>query len=480
MVNMTQPFATSFPYLSQFGGAMLSGREMLRAYKDVASRTTAYEPGLKAALAHAEETGVVSPQEVHQLMAQARGAGSLSIGDGTRAGDALAGAKNAMSRLSLAWGKVFGVAEQLNRRTTFIAAYRIAEAQGIKDPAAFAEKAVNETQFIYSKANKMQWGRGAIGGTLMTFKSYTISYLELLHRMYTEGGPEGKKAAALGVAVLFLMGGASGLPFEQNIEDLADGALERMGYNTSVAKWKEGLFTDLFGDAGGQFVNSGLSAIPGMPIDVSGRLGAGRIIPGTGLFKQREDHTSDVLDIVGPVGDLAKRFVQGGSQILSGDVLSGLNTMSPQAVRNATQAIDMARTGAYRDQNGYTVLQTTPLEAAMKGIGFQPASVAQVQQSNVINQTEKGFYSLQAQAIRAKWAQGIFTHDQEKVQEAKNDLADWNRKNPDQPMTANYPAIMRKVQQMGMSKDQRIAATGPLAMRRQLRADILARNAAQQ
>ena len=63
------------------------------------------------------------------------------------------------------------------------------------DPAKFARKAVQETQFVYSKASKMQWGRGAIGGTLMTFKTYSIAYLELLHRMATQGGPEGKRAA---------------------------------------------------------------------------------------------------------------------------------------------------------------------------------------------------------------------------------------------------------------------------------------------
>ncbi|RDT21806.1 hypothetical protein, partial [Enterobacter hormaechei] len=72
----------------------------------------------------------------------------------------------------------FGMAEQLNRRSTFIAAYRIAKAQNMANPAAFAEKAVDETQFVYSKASKMRFGRGAVGGTLMTFKTYSIAYLE--------------------------------------------------------------------------------------------------------------------------------------------------------------------------------------------------------------------------------------------------------------------------------------------------------------
>jgi hypothetical protein len=55
----------------------------------------------------------------------------------------------------------FALAEQFNRRSTFIASYRIAKDQGMADPAAFARKAVLETQFVYSKANKPKWARGA-------------------------------------------------------------------------------------------------------------------------------------------------------------------------------------------------------------------------------------------------------------------------------------------------------------------------------
>jgi predicted O-linked N-acetylglucosamine transferase (SPINDLY family) len=160
VVNMSQPAAVTFPWLSQFGGARQAAAELGRAAKNLANKGHRYEADLAAALKHAEEEGTVSPQEVHQLMAQARGSGSLRPGDGTRTGDALASAGNALTRLSLAWGKVFGAAEQVNRRMTYIAAFRIAKAQKMANPAAFAKKAVIETQFTYSKANKS--GTGAV------------------------------------------------------------------------------------------------------------------------------------------------------------------------------------------------------------------------------------------------------------------------------------------------------------------------------
>lgn len=471
-VNMTQPMAVSFPWLSQFGGAQQAATQLGRAAKNLSSRGHRFEADLATALRHAEDEGTVSPQEVHQLMAQARGSGSLRPGDGTRGGNARAAAGNALTRLSLAWGKVFGVAEQLNRRMTFIAAFRIAKAQGMANPAAFAKKAVVETQFVYSKANKMKWGRGAVGATVMTFKTYSIAYLELLGRMWIQGGPEGKRAVMLALAMLMLMGGTGGLPFAEDAEDLADGLAQMMGYNFSSKKAKQEFLESLFGEAGAGFIERGITGLPGMPLDVSGRLGMGNLVPGTGLFKEKTDHTRDVLEVVGPVGDLAKRVVSGGRSIVTGDVGAGLLQMAPAAVRNAAKGADMAARGMYRDDKGYKVLDTSATEAAMKLVGFQPASVAKVQEANAINQQAKNFYGMQAQEIRAKWARGIFEKDADLVAEARADLERWNRKNPSQRIVVSMPDVWRRVRKMAESKEQRIADTAPRAMRQALRAEV--------
>lgn len=102
MVNMTQPFAVSFPYLTQFTSVKDSAAQLGRAAKELAQRNPKYDPELTAALHRAVEDGVVAPQEIHQLMAQARGSGTLSIGDGTKTGEAAAAAKNAVSKLASA------------------------------------------------------------------------------------------------------------------------------------------------------------------------------------------------------------------------------------------------------------------------------------------------------------------------------------------------------------------------------------------
>ncbi|MVT38591.1 PLxRFG domain-containing protein [Acidovorax citrulli] len=164
-VNMMQPFQITMPWLSQFGGMRKAGAQMARALKDMSRKGFQYEPDLAAAMQSAEEDGVVSPQEIHQLMSQARGTGSLRTGDGTKVGDARAAVANNWERVKVAWGQPFALAEQFNRRSTFIAAYRMAKEQGMAEPSNFARKAVLETQFVYSKANKPRFARGGCGGS---------------------------------------------------------------------------------------------------------------------------------------------------------------------------------------------------------------------------------------------------------------------------------------------------------------------------
>ncbi|MEN6584483.1 MAG: PLxRFG domain-containing protein [Sulfuricella sp.] len=469
MVNMTQPFTVTMPWLSQYSGMAKAGQQLSRAIKDMATKGKQYEAGLAEALKHAEDDGVVSPQEIHQLMAQARGAGALRVGDGTKLGDARAQAANWWERGKVAWGQPFALAEQVNRRSTFIAAYRTAVEQKMPNPAAFAERAVLETQFLYSKSNKPKWARGAIGGTLFTFKTYSVSYLELMQRMWTQGGPEGKRAVGWAIAMLMLVGGAGGLPFMEDAEDLIDGAGQLMGYNVSAAQWRRDMVRDVVGAELGDFLEYGLSGLPGAPIDVSGRLGMSNLIPGTGLFLTKQGRERDLLEVVGPAGDLIGRGFTGAKKALTGDLAGAALEISPLAVRNADKGVDMAISGIYKDTKGYKEIDTTLDEAVAKAIGFQPRAVAQVQEANSFMQRSKSFYVQTSSEIKAQWAQALFNKDDAALERVRERLNDWNENNPEQRITIKMPDIWKRVREMGKDRTQRIADTAPKALRQEMR-----------
>ena len=477
-VNMTQPFQVTLPWLSQYGGMKKAGAQLARALKDMGTKGFQYEADLAKALQSAEDDGVVSPQEIHQLMSQARGAGALRAGDGTAAGNARATAANAWERTKVAWGQPFALAEQFNRRSTFIASYRLAKEQGIQNPSAFARKAVLDTQFVYSKAVKPQWARGTIGGTLFTFKTYSVSYLELMQRMWNQGpagSPEraaGRRAVGWSIAMLMLMGGAGGLPFAEDIEDLIDAGGQLMGYSMSVKQWRKQLMQEVLGKELAEFIEQGVSGLPGAPIDISGRLGMGNLIPGTGLFLEKRDHSRDLVEIIGPAGDLIQRAATGARKALTGDIAGAALEVSPTAVRNLAKGVDMADSGVYKDSKGRKVIDVTLGEAVAKAIGFQPKSVAETQEATATEQNLIGQNRAMKERLTADMAQAVYDKDGEKQGEIRERMRNWNRRNPESPLTIDMLAVRRRVIKMRQTKAERVAAAAPKSIRANVRQSL--------
>ncbi|MGP9490817.1 PLxRFG domain-containing protein [Psychrobacter sp. AOP7-B1-24] len=483
VVNLTQPIAVSFPYLSQFGGAVKAAKELSRSSSDWAKslknkNNDHFEEDLQKAIDRAEADGTLSPQEVHNLLKQASGKNPLRAGDGTKVGDAKAMAGNAISRVSLAWGTLFSAAEQVNRRVTFVAAYRMAKDQGMSNPAEFATKSIKETQFVYNKASRMRWGRGAVGGTLMTFKTYTVSYMELMHRLWTQGekgSPErkqGRQAVGIMVGTLFLLGGAGGLPFMEDAEDLIDGIGQIMGYNFSSKKVRQEFLDNWVGEFAGDFIDGGISSVSGSPTDVSGRLGLGNLIPGTGVFKERTSNTRDALELLGPAGDFVGRVASGSRSLAKGvanlddnELKKGALEFAPVAVRNAIKGADMATSGIYKDTKGYKVADVSPVDAAFKGLGFQPRDISKIQEANYLGQSATSYYNLRASNIRALWAAGVVEGNQTKVADARAAVKDWNAKNPDQKIIIKPSDIARRVREMRMDKVDRVIKRAPRTAR---------------
>ncbi|NIA00575.1 PLxRFG domain-containing protein, partial [Massilia sp. CCM 8734] len=477
MVNLTQPFTMTLPYLSQFGGLTKAGARLAAAVKDAGKDATG-DAQLDAAMQWAIEEGIVAPQEVHYLQTQASGKGALRAGDGTKAGNTRAHLNNAMAKVTLGWGKLFAMAELANRRITFIAAYRTAVDEGFPDPAKFAQEAVAQTQGIYNSGNKPKWARGAVGSLLMTFKQYSIGYLELLSRMAFAGAPgskeraAGRRAALYMLAVLLLMGGADGLPFEQDLEDAVDGILQRLGYNFSSKRSKQAFLTNTLGQGGADFVLKGVSSMPGMPVDVAGRFGMGNLIPGTGLLTKKDSYTRDLGELAGPAGDVAKRAFTGAGKLLGGDVAGAVLDVTPAAVRNVSKGTDMLATGAYRDARGYNVNDTSPAEAMMKMVGFQPNSTADIQDAKGQALNMVGQNRMRSMEIAEHWAQGLADRDMAKVDEARARRDDWNAKNPATPIRVSMPGVIKRVQAMRQDALNRTQKTAPAALKQTVQREL--------
>lgn len=453
LVNITQPVTMTLPYLSQWGGGVKAAGRLMEAGR-IAARGTGGSVDLRAALMRAEREGIVSPQEIHHLTAQAMSTW---------------GKHPALQKLAFVWGAPFSLAEQFNRRVSFIAAYQTAKDEGIENPFAFAEKSVIETQGLYSKANAPNWARNPVGAVALTFKQFSIHYMEWMGRMY-RSGPEGKKAVLLALALLVLAAGVDGLPFAADIDDLVDTIGQAAGYDMNAKRWRRELLADAFGDEWADVIARGGSAAAGVPFDISLRMSMGNMVPGSGLLlRSSTDRTNDVLEIAGPAGGLAKQYLESGRKALAGDFAQAALGLAPVAIQNLGKAAQMWSTGEARDALGRKIMDTDEVDAAARFLGFNPSVVARESEKlGMIRRSEQLAKNVEGE-IAGRWARALADGDSEGVAEARAELAEWNEANPQQRIVITQRQLRSRVKALRLERAQRFITSASPERRQQVR-----------
>jgi hypothetical protein len=458
-VNATQPLMMTLPYLSQFGSAT---KALLGATKEAMTGKVSDEK-LAKAMQRAAEDGKVDPQEIHHLYHE----GMSGVIDRLPGGDSLKARAQGAATL---WGYMFGAVENFNRRLTFIAAYRMAEGKPeLGDPYSFAIKAIDETQGIYGKSNRPNWARGtgsfgAVGVAAFTFKQYSIGYVELLVRL-AKSGPKGQLAVASMLGLLFLAAGMQGLPFAEDLEDLADTVAQKLGYRGNSRAAMREILHDKMGTQLGDLVMYGASGA--LPLDIQGRLGMGNLAPATGIFMEtnRDRKGQQIAEIFGPMGGFASQV---GDAYDAKNFSSFMSSFAPIAIKNAYMGYEMAESGEYVDRRGRKVTETDDTDAFLKSIGFQPTSVASVRRpERLIAQDVMRVRQVEADIVRMR-AQAMAESDPDLRREADEALREWNDKNPELRIGIKDSQVARMVKEMRRTSRDRLLDTAPRETRKAL------------
>jgi hypothetical protein len=308
-----------------------------------------------------------------------------------------------------------------------------------------------------SKGNAPNLARGPVGALALQFKQYSIHYLEWLTRMY-RSGPEGKKAVLIALAMLLAVGGAEGLPFAEDINDLADTLTQALGLDLGLKEQKRKFIAEQLGlgDMAADVVLRGLSSLPGMPMDVSIRMGMGSLIPGTGLLlRSNTDRSRDVLEVVGPIGGAATQYKDAALLAIGGDVKEGVTKALPTAAQNVAKAVGMWQSGEARDDRGRKVMPAGEVDGLMRFLGFNPAAIAaESQRLGRIRRSEQLAKNVEGDIVE-RWARGVVDGEPDKVQAARDELAEWNRDNPQSPMRVTPQQIRNRVRAMRQTRAER-------------------------
>jgi hypothetical protein len=349
---------------------------------------------------------------------------------------------NRMAAGIKAWMYMFSYTEQLNRRTTALATYRLekvrALASGYTEQEAKAsalknaQKAVNTSQGEYAMYNRPEMARGNVMQYLFMYKQFAIISVQLLKGL----SPSGRTAF---IAMLILMSGVKGIPFADDLMDLADTLMQKFGIKrASVEKSLIELFDTVAPGSSPVVMRGVLDTLTGATF--STRLGSGDLIPLTGAFKGGADPMRELQNFAGPVvGAITGVFGMGASLIRYGgetvgilpDVtsISGILRESPIALARALgDSWTYYQDGAISTPQGKIVSSNvSPTLILSRALGFYPAIATKENDIVRIGKAISGYQTDVRMAFTSAYVKAAIANDTERMQEIIAQVNEWNQ-----------------------------------------------------
>ena len=403
-------------------------------------------------LTDATQEGVLQAAQANALVGTARG--------GVHSNKMQAGIK--------LWMGAFSYTEQLNRRSTALAAFRLhkqravagspeftalqqkrnktteeteqlqqMEAKMNADATEFARTAVNTSQGEYGMFNRPEMARGNIGQYLFIYKQFSIITIQMMKGL----SPKGRIAF---VSMLVLASGLKGMPFADDLADLIDTLLQFFGI-------KQASVEQYLVETIGEFA-------PNMPFDInltniamrgvldqvmagtfSTRLGMGDLIPLTGAFKAGADTSREITNFFGPVYSglegavtTAGNFARYGAQMVG---LKDATMTFPEVLRDApvagiralTDAYTYYDTGVITNSQGKVIdPSASTADILFRAAGFYP-SIATKENDAVRLSKQMAAYSKQLHAgYKDAYVKAYIEKDFARMLDIRQMVMEWN------------------------------------------------------
>lgn len=416
--------------------------------------------GLRHALQIGAQDGSLFDTEQYQFMGLSRGQ-EYSLSGRTQEAVKL-------------WMTPFRLAEQYNRVSAFIAAYKVAKSNNLDNEAAHkqAQEAVFGTQFRYDEANRPALADSGVGSLFFVFKSFPIFMMETM----TFLAKTNPKSAVFMLGMLVLMAGVEGLPFAEDLEDLIDVLAQRLFNEPFNSKrWlrntlKSASEAVVGADLSGVLMHGVANSLTGL--NFASRVGAGNLIPGTRIGAADVDYRRAMDEILGPVGGMVSGMVEGADALSKGDFLEAAKKGLPLAAKNAVKGWEQFEKGYATDAGGRKLVDVGSWEAFWQSVGFSSSALAQVYESDTLDRRTTAFYVGIREQFTKEMVSAIRDGDRAAANEVGQAIMAWNQAHPDMPIALSPASLRDRVAKAGMPLSQRTLLTMPKYLRGQSEAAI--------
>lgn len=332
---------------------------------------------------------------------------------------------NVLSGGIRAWMSAFTYTEQLNRRITLMSSFRLAHdralASGMNPEKAYefargeADRALDATQGEYALFNRPSLFRGNLLQYLFVYKMPAV----IMVQAFAQAPFQSKLYLT---ATILLLSGVKGMPFAEDLLDLADTLMQffgikRASVEKAVLEMSEGVMPGL----GPKVLRGVLDQYVGATI--STRVGFGDIFPATGIGVAGGGNVHDVVDFFGPVASGITGAVQTGTD-LTRYGLQSLGVLPDKirfrqilrespiaAVKALTDSYSYAVDGTITNARGQTLVENAGLmETLSRSVGFYPSRATHSfdvirmgkRETAYIREIKKGYVDAYAEAAVRK------------------------------------------------------------------------------
>jgi len=460
MINMISMATHSVPFLATYNpktgygggfGLMNSNAAILKALRNVKNLKLEQ-------LSHVREVAAKTPegkalqekyglsQDEAQVLLDATEQGVLQAAQfnalvGTARGGLMA-RKNLAGFVRL-WMKTFSITEQLNRRTTFLAAYRLQrdklqragdlkQNEIQKAAEEFALKAVNTSQGEYGMFNRPAMARGPILGLIMMYKQFVVITVELMRQLNV-------KEQAYMIGLIVLMSGLKGLPFADDASDLADTLMQKFGFKQATIEKQLNDFLNELAPGLSPIVMRGVLDYY-LGATMSTRLGFGDLIPLTGAGKAGSDNWQETKNFFGPVFSAFEQSVatmsllsqQGAEFIgLKDETTSWADVLKNQpfgALRGISDGFTYLNDGAVTNKEGKVLMkEASTMQTIFRFLNFYPAGATY--QNDIIRMSKQtdGYVKSIKKSYTDAWVKAKINKDKKTMRYIEKEVKEHNR-----------------------------------------------------
>ena len=496
MINASQPWMVTVPWLSGYTSTLDAANELRKAqklilhpllteagksyggFKALWSKTTAESAFtvVKQVETQIAKSNHPRAADLVRMIDELKQASIIDLSFVAELRQIAVGEEGGMADAILDASRIMAHLTEVNNRImTSIAAYEIYRKKGLSHEQAvlFAKHAVAKTQFDYSAANKPR----LFSANDAAWKPLVFQFMQYAQHMYVMmfeqvGAIMRNKTHGERQRALRILGGMLG-------SHLIAGGI--IGMTIQPIKWAMGLLAMAFGDddedntfrnaVSGEtydrWVAEALSAVMGtnklsevlragapraIGIDLSSRMALGQLYMADLNPKNAETLAGSIaMSFLGPMPGLIGNLYQSAQKFAEGDLDRAAELASPKGVRDVIRAYRFMDEGV-SDSSGKIIMrpdQLTPVDLFWQASGFSPSALAELYARNSSVKDRQMFANERKAAVMKMQRMVRVTGEYREAQQA---LREYNRQFPENPIS--FSEVVKSLS--GQREDERV------------------------